>query len=685
MTTKRTQLSVIAVAALAIVAVAAVMLLSASGTQADTTASLLDSAHPGQAGDPQIVPTTPPSTTEPAPTPTPLTPEPCPGKRGNPNTEAAPVVSSGHYALFDVFWDDDGEHDSVREKTLINNPCPPVATHGADEVTTRSPSAIDIDHPTAIHIPYSAKVTLVNDGIATGGQYRVDTDGPLWSSYPLEATKEAWVVPAFDHDAAVRPPLSFGFSAGLLRTAYWEPLSDETGAPTVIEYHFEAVRAPGVNPADRGAVFASPDATFADGSVVWDTRGVNTDVVPVAPGEYRHLHWAFTKPGTYVLWVHARGNPEEGRLVPDSPEIDSVTSVVVHYTFHVGLLADVSVAISADRQLADPGETVEFTVTVRNDGPNDSPDTKVQVTLPDGFTNPTVVAGTTSDPNPSKGGYSDGVWDIGNLPNGDSETLRVSATVDAGHRGDALAAEAVISGTETIGSTVVAELDLNPRNNTATATVSGRTSPNVNPIFRIERTVGENAATGDPVGGPALIRDSDDATHHYTIAGPGADNFQVNNAGQVSVAAGDGLNYECQTAYPLELQVSDGKDADGNADSAIDQIIGLDVLVSDDTGETGANAEVSIRASDTTPKVGETVTLTAVFSNFPKCAPTNSEYAWQQDEGGQTQNFRENTRQVTRTQHTAVTKTYTLTGYLPGVGTGSSTNFTKTITIDWGD
>ena len=99
---KRTQLSVIAVAALAIVAVAAVMLLSGGAPAQATTATLTPVLNEdGAAERPQL------TTPTPTPTPTPrthATPEPCPGEAGNTNTEAARVVDSGHIALFDVYW-----------------------------------------------------------------------------------------------------------------------------------------------------------------------------------------------------------------------------------------------------------------------------------------------------------------------------------------------------------------------------------------------------------------------------------------------------------------------------------------------------------------------------------------------------------------------------------------------------
>ena len=106
---KPAQLSVIAVAALAIVAVAAAMLLAGGNPAQATTAATL---APDSGGGIDLRPawqggggSTPTPTPEPTPTPrVHATPEPCPGEEGNPNAAAAPVVDSGHIALFDVWW-----------------------------------------------------------------------------------------------------------------------------------------------------------------------------------------------------------------------------------------------------------------------------------------------------------------------------------------------------------------------------------------------------------------------------------------------------------------------------------------------------------------------------------------------------------------------------------------------------
>ena len=100
-----------------------------------------------------------PTPTSETPTPTPkvyATPEPC-------LANTADVISAGHYALFDVWWDsDDKDADGVN---LTGNDCPPAAVHRqihhqdgtTTHQTTRIASNIDIAK-TIIHVPETTQV-----------------------------------------------------------------------------------------------------------------------------------------------------------------------------------------------------------------------------------------------------------------------------------------------------------------------------------------------------------------------------------------------------------------------------------------------------------------------------------------------------------------------------------------------
>ena len=87
--------------------------------------------------------------------------------------------------------------------------------------------------------------------------------------------------------------------------------------------------------------------------------------------------------------------------------------------------ADLKLSKSVDPTSAGPGDQVTFTITVENKGPNDATGVEVTDQLPSGYT---YVSST-----PSQGTYdpATGVWDVGDLANGDSATLTITATVNA--------------------------------------------------------------------------------------------------------------------------------------------------------------------------------------------------------------------------------------------------------------
>ncbi|MDE2640993.1 MAG: cadherin domain-containing protein, partial [Chloroflexota bacterium] len=84
------------------------------------------------------------------------------------------------------------------------------------------------------------------------------------------------------------------------------------------------------------------------------------------------------------------------------------------------------------------------------------------------------------------------------------------------------------------------------------------------------REVAENSAGSTLVGAPIAAQGSDgDDTLAYAISG--SDLFTIDAAtGQIRVAAGAGLDHEAAPSHAVTVSVSDGKDADGNADSSAD-------------------------------------------------------------------------------------------------------------------
>lgn len=594
----------------------ALLLASGSGASAKTTAS--DLAAPGSG----LLPQQDEPQTE---------PEAC-----NPNP--VEVITGGAFALFDVYWD-------TGDRNLVNNPCPPAVVHTVHTETTpsgipgvpgtttttvetaRSPSNIDIRH-TIIHIPDSEKFTLVEAGDPQEHQegfIGVDTLSPLWEFYnpsednPAGLPRVAWVLREWEAERPSHPEvLHLGFSAGLLKDAEWDG---------EIEYEFEVFREPGVGPADRGAMFASDNPDFSNPD--WDTLNPDVNDVSVAAAEYKHRAWAFARPGTYVIAVHAKGHPQKGpgKLLPADSTVEGVTSAVRHYTFHVGNLANVSVDVGPIGDLA-PGQTISLSVYATNNGPDPATDTKVNVKVTDGLSFVEPPEGFTPGTGDKAG---TGVWTVGTLA--DDETRSISLNIQAAQNthGKEQTVTAEISATETIGSSRVVELDPRRADNTDTSSITPTVEQNENVVFGVTGQLAENASADTVVTtNPWVPHDPDTTAFRYTLTGDDADHFVVDqDTGVLSVADDADLNYECKTAYVPLLQVSDGKDEAGNAnDWAVDAVLAM-VINLDDQQETAPTVQISKSAPDDRGAV----TLTPVVTpGSTLCAPLEDyHYDWDGD------------------------------------------------------
>ena len=608
-----------------------------------------------------------------AQTPRHATPEACPGETSRPNDEAAAVVDSGHYALFDVYWNPD-------EGELTNTVCPPSVKYFPSQTAVpstgpgdpgktavparvdRTPSAINIiaEPPTIIHIPSSAKVDLTDSttyGNRTYAQMYPQVlaadnkeDRPNAQGTPVPGMGDGivWALPAC-------PPkgdpseggLCLSFSAALLKDADW------TGD---IKFHVDHVHQTDIDKQDPRYVLAydvpAAGATVAD-APLWNSSDATAATVTVAPGEYprgyRNPLWFFTDRGTYEFQVHIQGNPDKTEasdrpdgLEPVSKDA-SVTSDVREYIVHVGAEADLGVTVMVTPESPSPTNEVTITITASNAVGNDAaPETKVDVTLPDGLTYSTHTAATETTYDSATGVWT---WDEdedNSLGSGSSETLTITATVDAGTHGQDLTVEATISATEpvnitepkkdadgnvvvdTAGNVVEVEKtyhvpvpDPDPDNNMDEGTITVASSANVNPMFHIVRSVKENSPAETPVGTAVAVKEPDAGdTLTFSLAGIGASNFtatSVAEGAQITVAEGAHLNYEHKQSYDLVLTVSDGKDLNGHADSAIDDsipmsisLVDVDEPVNATVGATLSNGTVTWTFTVTNPPTGAT-------------------------------------------------------------------------------
>ena len=83
------------------------------------------------------------------------------------------------------------------------------------------------------------------------------------------------------------------------------------------------------------------------------------------------------------------------------------------------------------------------------------------------------------------------------------------------------------------------------------------------------------------MGAAVSATDPDGDTLTYSLTGADAGSFTVDGDGQIKVAQGTNLDYETKTSYSVTVNVSDGKDATGGPDAAIDASVAVTINVTD--------------------------------------------------------------------------------------------------------
>ena len=155
----------------------------------------------------------------------------------------------------------------------------------------------------------------------------------------------------------------------------------------------------------------------------------------------------------------------------------------------------------------------------------------------------------------------------------------------------------------------------------ATAAVAAATRAPMFADRTVSRSINENSAGGAAVGEPVKATDADGDTLTYSLGGLNRSSFTIDaGSGQISVAAGTLLNYEFRQAYSVTVSVTDGKDSEGNVDSAVDDTAAVTINVNN-VDEAG-----SVTVTAGTPAAG--TALTATLSD-PDGSVTSVTWQWQ--------------------------------------------------------
>ncbi|MDQ6722635.1 MAG: DUF11 domain-containing protein, partial [Candidatus Dormibacteraeota bacterium] len=134
------------------------------------------------------------------------------------------------------------------------------------------------------------------------------------------------------------------------------------------------------------------------------------------------------------------------------------SNIVVTPLNIVATAADIQVTKSVSDPTPAVGTNVTFTITARNLGPNNATGVQVRDVLPAG-----VKFGSAA---PSQGTYSAGIWNIGNLANAATATLKITVNVTGTSKV-----------TNTATSIAGSPTDYDPGNNSASSSVTGSTIP----------------------------------------------------------------------------------------------------------------------------------------------------------------------------------------------------------------
>ena len=158
---------------------------------------------------------------------------------------------------------------------------------------------------------------------------------------------------------------------------------------------------------------------------------------------------------------------------------------------------DLAVQKSVDNATPDEGDTVVYSVTVTNNGPSNATGVEITDALPAGVT---YASDDSSTPSTNYASGS-GIWTVGDLADGDSLTLEITATVDAATSGTTI--------TNTASLTNVDQTDSNANNNSDSAdiTVSGldrRRSITARQAKAIRSSTAWSSPTTAPAMRPAL-------------------------------------------------------------------------------------------------------------------------------------------------------------------------------------
>lgn len=292
-------------------------------------------------------------------------PQPCGPGAGTAFMPEPHEITSGHFALFDAYWESRPQHPEDDANYLHTNLCPPNVVTTTEEnedggeitVTTLVDSNIDIGEA-IFHVLDTHKVDVVaTNAEATAGQLSLaeypavrvalGLKGSGDIDPPVPAGTQVWWLQLDDPDTPDQDEtsdLTLGFSTRHLDDQYWY---DADNVEKPLAYRLEAGRYPSrtVDDPNFFAYLPPQDNNGLQEQFVWSSAAAGIGVMEMEPGvAFEDLQWIFTRPGTYEIWVelvaHVRTADDRPTDAPTNWQPISTnkteTSEVRRYVIHVG-------------------------------------------------------------------------------------------------------------------------------------------------------------------------------------------------------------------------------------------------------------------------------------------------------------------------------------------------------------
>ena len=278
-------------------------------------------------------------------------------------------------------------------------------------------------------------------------------------------------------------------------------------------------------------------ASLAQDSIVWSLTGADSELFTISSeGEL-----SFKSPPNYESAADFNtDNAYEVTIEASDGDLTGTLDVTIRVTD----LDEVGSVTLSENQ---PQAGTEVTATLTDPDGNISATTWVWASSTDGSTNWSSISGATS------ASYTPVAADVGKY-------LRATASYTDGH-GAGKSAQAVSANT-----------------------VMAATPANQAPAFATDAAtleVAEDTASGGNVGSAVTATDGNADSLIYRLSGTDAASFAIGaSTGQISVGSATSLDYESSTkSYNVTVSVHDGKNAEGTADTTVDDTITVTINV----------------------------------------------------------------------------------------------------------